>query len=183
MLCLVSRRKATKCGSVGTGRRARLRILWLLQSCGFKSHLPHEIIKRARSLTWPFLLSHAEESLEPMGSRSPRHFMPRRSAQTRGPPDLVRPIFRIAASLKPMGSRSPRRKASSSGLRFATVGSKPTSTGLCEPVRTRKGPPDLFSRRPHPIFRGVLHLVGFPLRFFMLIRDFSVFSVDDSQID
>ena len=30
------------CGSVGTGRRARLRILWLLQSCGFKSHLPHQ---------------------------------------------------------------------------------------------------------------------------------------------
>ena len=32
---------ASFCGSVGTGRRARLRILWLLQSCGFKSHLPH----------------------------------------------------------------------------------------------------------------------------------------------
>ena len=30
-------------GSVGTGRRARLRILWLLQSCGFKSHLPHDL--------------------------------------------------------------------------------------------------------------------------------------------
>ena len=30
------------CGSVGTGRRARLRILWALRSCGFKSHLPHE---------------------------------------------------------------------------------------------------------------------------------------------
>ena len=29
------------CGSVGTGRRARLRILWALRSCGFKSHLPH----------------------------------------------------------------------------------------------------------------------------------------------
>ena len=28
-------------GSVGTGRRARLRILWSLRSCGFKSHLPH----------------------------------------------------------------------------------------------------------------------------------------------
>ena len=34
---------AKTCGSVGTGRRARLRILWLLQSCGFKSHLPHYI--------------------------------------------------------------------------------------------------------------------------------------------
>ena len=33
--------EATLSGSVGTGRRARLRILWLLQSCGFKSHLPH----------------------------------------------------------------------------------------------------------------------------------------------
>ena len=30
------------CGSVGTGRRARLRILWALRSCGFKSHLPHK---------------------------------------------------------------------------------------------------------------------------------------------
>ena len=30
------------CGSVGTGRRARLRILCALRSCGFKSHLPHE---------------------------------------------------------------------------------------------------------------------------------------------
>ena len=29
-------------GSVGTGRRARLRILWSLRSCGFKSHLPHK---------------------------------------------------------------------------------------------------------------------------------------------
>ena len=34
-------------GSVGTGRRARLRILWALRSCGFKSHLPQEI-KRLR---------------------------------------------------------------------------------------------------------------------------------------
>ena len=32
-----------KCGSVGIGRRARLRILCLLQACGFKSHLPHDI--------------------------------------------------------------------------------------------------------------------------------------------
>ncbi len=31
----------TNCGSVGTGRRARLRILWAMRSCGFKSHLPH----------------------------------------------------------------------------------------------------------------------------------------------
>ena len=29
------------CGSVGTGRRARLRILCSLRACGFKSHLPH----------------------------------------------------------------------------------------------------------------------------------------------
>ena len=37
---------AKTCGSVGTGRRARLRILWLLQSCGFKSHLPHYVFKK-----------------------------------------------------------------------------------------------------------------------------------------
>ena len=30
-----------RCGSVGTGRRARLRILCILLACGFKSHLPH----------------------------------------------------------------------------------------------------------------------------------------------
>ena len=35
------------CGSVGTGRRARLRILCSLRTCGFKSHLPHFLgIKR-----------------------------------------------------------------------------------------------------------------------------------------
>ena len=39
---LVGNNNDDTCGSVGTGRRARLRILWLLQSCGFKSHLPHQ---------------------------------------------------------------------------------------------------------------------------------------------
>ena len=42
------------CGSVGTGRRARLRILWLLQSCGFKSHLPHDKMKRLTQMCWSF---------------------------------------------------------------------------------------------------------------------------------
>ena len=47
ILSLVAREKIKNpkemrsCGSVGTGRRARLRILWALRSCGFKSHLPH----------------------------------------------------------------------------------------------------------------------------------------------
>ena len=41
---LVGNNNDDTCGSVGTGRRARLRILWLLQSCGFKSHLPHYLI-------------------------------------------------------------------------------------------------------------------------------------------
>ena len=41
---LVGNNNNDTCGSVGTGRRARLRILWLLQSCGFKSHLPHYLI-------------------------------------------------------------------------------------------------------------------------------------------
>lgn len=31
-------------GSVGIGRRARLRILCSLRTCGFKSHLPHQKI-------------------------------------------------------------------------------------------------------------------------------------------
>ena len=38
------------CGSVEIGRQARLRILWLLQSCGFKSHLPHYFF--AHILLW-----------------------------------------------------------------------------------------------------------------------------------
>ena len=42
-------RSRGECGSVGTGRRARLRILCLLQACGFKSHLPHWV-KRLRML-------------------------------------------------------------------------------------------------------------------------------------
>ena len=33
-----------ECGSVGIGRRARLRILCSLRTCGFKSHLPHQKI-------------------------------------------------------------------------------------------------------------------------------------------
>ena len=35
-------------GSVGIGRRARLRILWSMRSCGFKSHLP-QILKEMQS--------------------------------------------------------------------------------------------------------------------------------------
>ena len=42
------------CGSVGIGRRARLRILWLLQSCGFKSHLPHSSRRNVKYI--PFFL-------------------------------------------------------------------------------------------------------------------------------
>ena len=30
-------------GNVGIGRRARLRILWAVSPCGFKSHFPHWI--------------------------------------------------------------------------------------------------------------------------------------------
>ena len=51
------------CGSVGTGRRARLRILWSLRSCGFKSHLPQEK-KRVKPYGLA-LFFYAEESLEP----------------------------------------------------------------------------------------------------------------------
>ena len=50
------------CGSVGTGRRARLRILWSLRSCGFKSHLPQEK-KRVKPYGLA-LFFYAEESLE-----------------------------------------------------------------------------------------------------------------------
>ncbi len=41
IMCKSSGTPDNKCGSVGTGRRARLRILWAMRSCGFKSHLPH----------------------------------------------------------------------------------------------------------------------------------------------
>ena len=46
-ICLTNNRVST-CGSVGTGRRARLRILWSMRSCGFKSHLPHYIEQRKK---------------------------------------------------------------------------------------------------------------------------------------
>ena len=62
-----------KCGSVGTGRRARLRILWLLQSCGFKSHLPHEERKKSRSNDLLFFRSLCRGVPCPQGPRSPRH--------------------------------------------------------------------------------------------------------------
>ena len=53
----------TLSGSVGTGRRARLRILWLLQSCGFKSRLPHPKKDNQSIKLWLSFLC-AEESLE-----------------------------------------------------------------------------------------------------------------------
>ena len=30
------------CGCGGTGRRAGLRLLWIMFPCGFKSHRPHQ---------------------------------------------------------------------------------------------------------------------------------------------
>ena len=59
------------CGSVGTGRRARLRILWAMRSCGFKSHLPHEN-KRVKPIGLTLLFS-CREVPWTHGSRSPRH--------------------------------------------------------------------------------------------------------------
>ena len=44
-MILLSSRREMICGSVGTGRRARLRILCSLRTCGFKSHLPHSFIR------------------------------------------------------------------------------------------------------------------------------------------
>ena len=53
-------------GSVGTGRRARLRILWALRSCGFKSHLPHWLTKKDRTLCPVFFsLTEAGANLNP----------------------------------------------------------------------------------------------------------------------
>ena len=48
-------------GSVGTGRRARLRILCLLQACGFKSRLPHNKKTRALALVFFVILKHGCE--------------------------------------------------------------------------------------------------------------------------
>ena len=45
-MILLSSRREMICGSVGTGRRARLRILCSLRTCGFKSHLPHSFIRK-----------------------------------------------------------------------------------------------------------------------------------------
>ena len=47
-MCKSSGTPDNKCGSVGTGRRARLRILWAMRSCGFKSHLPHLTLGKPR---------------------------------------------------------------------------------------------------------------------------------------
>ena len=78
-------------GSVGTGRRARLRILWALRSCGFKSHLPHWLTKKDRTLCPVFFfVDRSGSKLEPKGSI----FAPLRSAQSTRPPDEFRPIFR-----------------------------------------------------------------------------------------
>ena len=53
---------SSKRGSVGTGRRARLRILWLLQSCGFKSHLPHwTTLKTLIIRIWEFFVFEREK--------------------------------------------------------------------------------------------------------------------------
>ena len=35
--------KLNICGGGGIGRRAGLRLLWILLPCGFKSHSPHQI--------------------------------------------------------------------------------------------------------------------------------------------
>ena len=55
-------------GSVGTGRRARLRILCLLQACGFKSRLPHRTNKRSRAKALDLLFIYVEGDLNPAGS-------------------------------------------------------------------------------------------------------------------
>ena len=90
-----SDRKSNICGSVGTGRRARLRILWLLQSCGFKSHLPHWTIRQGSSKTFgPCLVVQSRSEPWTHGSRS-RLRLGRLVAW--GPPDLTRPIFRMAS--------------------------------------------------------------------------------------
>ena len=89
------RRKQNTCGSVGTGRRARLRILWLLQSCGFKSHLPHWTIRQGPSEAFgPCLIVQSRSEPWTHGSRS-RLRLGRLVAW--GPPDLTRPIFRMAS--------------------------------------------------------------------------------------
>ena len=53
MLALMSANKRR--GSVGTGRRARLRILCILLAYGFKSRLPHRELKSMRFQLFLFL--------------------------------------------------------------------------------------------------------------------------------
>ena len=57
-------------GSVGTGRRARLRILCSLRACGFKSRLPHPLKESNQVIGCSFLLYTSLELLQPIAGYS-----------------------------------------------------------------------------------------------------------------
>ena len=75
-------------------------------TCGFKSHLPHRAKKSQTKWSGSFF-DRSGSGLEPRFKVS----APLRSAQSRGPPDLVRPIFRRlclpARSVRSMWSTGP----------------------------------------------------------------------------
>ena len=114
-----------RCGSVGTGRRARLRILWWLHRVGSSPIFRRVKDKSQQMLRLIFYC--AEESLEP-GFKVSSAQVPRRSVRREeGPPDLpldpphpifrkswspLNPIFRIPESSLNPGSRSPRHRCS-----------------------------------------------------------------------
>ena len=85
-------------GSVGTGRRARLRILCIMLACGFKSHLPHvRTAPQACCLGCCFFM---RKETEPSGFCLLGAKRLRRSVRwEKDPPDLFlfppHPIFRM----------------------------------------------------------------------------------------
>ena len=112
-------------------------------TCGFKSHLPHRVKKSQTKWSGSFF-DRSGSGLEPRFKVS----APLRSAQSRGPPDLVRPIFRRlclpARSVRSMWSTGPH----SPHLPPAETGLNPGSRSPLRSAQSR-GPPDLV----RPIFR------------------------------
>ena len=137
-------------------------------TCGFKSHLPHRAKKSQTKWSGSFF-DRSGSGLEPRFKVS----APLRSAQSRGPPDLVRPIFRrlclparsvrsmwstgphsphlplAGADLNP-GSRSPLRSGPRKAEVHRTSCAPSSADYACRLGRfVACGPPD----HTHPIFR------------------------------
>ncbi len=133
-------RSSDKCGSVGTGRRARLRILWLLQSCGFKSHLPHSLKKKLQALPEASFLIRQTSHLKPMASCSR---LPARSVRTPRSPGPRSP--HLPHSLKKKLQALPE----ASFLIRQTSHLKPMASCSRLPARSVRTPRSPGPRSPH----------------------------------